>query len=140
MEPPMSTGRALESVLVGIRHPGLAVGILDLLAPVFGQVTLVSDEGALIDSAERLRPSLAVLGLSFGPDDGLGLIRRLHLRFPDLRVVVLSLDVSEAVRRTVLAAGADLLILSTDAASELVPAARALLGPPRLDGQKPEGE
>jgi DNA-binding NarL/FixJ family response regulator len=131
MKQPTSIDPAHQSALVGIRHPALAEGIWDLLAPAFGELVLVSDEASLVAGAARLQPRLAVLDLSFGAGDGLGLLRRLHSSFPDLRVIVLSLDVSDPVRRAVLAAGADLLILSTAAASELLPAAETLLRGPQ---------
>jgi DNA-binding NarL/FixJ family response regulator len=127
MEQPESAGREDRSALVGIRHPRFGEGIRDLVATRFGPVVTVSGEGSLVESAERLQPLLAVVDLAFGLGDGLGMLRRLHHRFPGLRLIVLSLDVSPQMNRAVLAAGADRLILASAAATELLPAAEALV-------------
>jgi DNA-binding NarL/FixJ family response regulator len=127
MEVPTGTPDAGPCVLLGIRHRGLGEGIRDLLAADFDPV-VVLDEDSLAESAERLRPPLAVVDLSLGAGDGLGMLRRLHHRFPALGLIVLGLDDEPTVLRAVLAAGADRLILASAAASELLPAADAILG------------
>jgi len=129
MEVPTGTPVADRCVLLGIRHRGLGEGIRDLLAADFDPV-VVSSEGSLVESAERLRPRLAVVDLSLGDGDGLGMLRRLHHSFPTLGLIVLSLDDEPTVLRAVLAAGADCLILAGAAAFELLPAAEALLAEP----------
>jgi DNA-binding NarL/FixJ family response regulator len=129
MEVPTGTSDAGRCVLLGIRHRGLGEGIRDLLAADFDPV-IVSSEGSLAESADRLRPQLAVVDLALGAGDGLGMLRRLHHSFPTLGLIVLSLDDEPTVLRAVLAAGADRLILASAAASELLPAAEALLAEP----------
>jgi DNA-binding NarL/FixJ family response regulator len=129
MEVPTGTPHAGRCVLLGIRHRGLGEGIRDLLADDFDPV-VVSSEGSLAESADRLRPQLAVIDLALGAGDGLGMLRRLHNSFPTLGLIVLTLDDETTVRRAVLAAGADRLILASAAASELLPAAEALLAEP----------
>jgi DNA-binding NarL/FixJ family response regulator len=118
---------ASTSVLVGIRHAGLAEGVRGLLAHDFDPVVTAPDETALVSDATRLQSRLAVLDLDFGAGDGLGLLRRLRAGFPSLRMIVLTLNESPAVERMVLAAGADRLVLKTAVASGLVPTAHALL-------------
>jgi DNA-binding NarL/FixJ family response regulator len=114
-------------VLLGIRHRGLGEGIRDLLAADFDPV-VVSSEGSLAESADRLRPQLVVVDLALGAGDGLGMLRRLRHSFPTLGLIVLSLDDEPTVLRAVLAAGADRFILASAAASELLPAADAIFG------------
>ena len=132
MEAPTGTRDADRCVLLGIRHRGLGEGIRSLLAADFDPV-VVSNESSLAESADRLRPRLAVVDLSLGAGDGLGMLRRLHHRFPALGLIVLSLDDEPTVQRAVLAAGADRLILASSAASELLPAAEALLAEPHQE-------
>jgi DNA-binding NarL/FixJ family response regulator len=129
MEVPTGTGEGDRCVLLGIRHRGLGDGIRDLLATDFDPV-VVSSEGSLAESAARLKPLLAVVDLSLGAGDGLGMLRRLHRSFPSLGLIVLTLDDEPTVQRAVLAAGADRLILASAAASELLPAAEALFAEP----------
>lgn len=129
MEAPTGTRDADRCVLLGIRHRGLGEGIRNLLATDFDPV-VVLNEDSLAESATRLRPPLAVVDLSLGAGDGLGMLRRLHHSFPTLGLIVLSLDDEPTVQRAVLAAGADRLILASAAASELLQAAEALLAEP----------
>ena len=124
-------------MLLGIRHRGLGEGIRDLLAADFDPV-VVSSEGSLAESADRLQPLLAVIDLALGAGDGLGMLRRLHHSFPTLGLIVLSLDDEAAVRRAVLAAGADRLILASAAASELLPAVDAIFGERHHEGRSRE--
>ncbi len=56
-------------MVLAVRHQRLAEGLRDLLASVYDPVVVVSDEGSLVEAAERLRPQLAVVGLSFGTGD-----------------------------------------------------------------------
>jgi DNA-binding NarL/FixJ family response regulator len=119
---------ASSSVLVGIRHAGLAEGVRDLLAQTFDPVVAVPDEAALLEGAARLRARLAVVDLEFGAGNALGMLRRLRASFPDMRILVLSMNDSPTVERSLLDAGADRLILKCSAATTLVDAAEALLG------------
>ena len=127
MEVPTGTPDTGRCVLLGIRHRGLGEGVRDLLAADFDPV-VVSSEVSLAESADRLRPRLAVVDLSLGAGDGLGMLRRLHHSFPTLGLIVLSLDDEPTVLRAVLAAGADRLILASTAATDLLPAVDAIFG------------
>lgn len=118
-------------VVLGVQHRRLAEGLRDLLAAVFDPVVVAADERSLVESAERLRPQLAVVSLSLGGGDIVGLLRRLRFSFPDMRVIVLSLEDAPAVERVVVAAGADRLITMGDAAFQLLPACEALVTQPR---------
>ena len=117
-------------MVLAVRHQRLAEGLRDLLASVYDPVVVVSDEDSLVEAAARLRPQLAVISLSLGTGDIIGLLRRLRAGFPDIGLIVLSLEEAPAVERVVLAAGADRLVTMSDAAFELLPAAEALLAEP----------
>jgi DNA-binding NarL/FixJ family response regulator len=129
---------ASSSVLVGIRHGGLAEGVRDLLAQTFDPVVAVPDEVALVEDAARLRPLLAVVDLEFGAGDALGMLRRLRAGLPDMGIIVMTLNDSPTVERSILEAGADRLISTCGAATELVEAAEALLGERREKEAKPK--
>ena len=132
MTQPTIGGLYERCALVGIRHRGLSEGIRYLVATRFAPVVAVESEDSLAECADRLHPRLAVIDLALGLGDALGMIRRLHSRFPFLGLIVLSLDDSPPVRRALLAAGADRLIRSSEAASELLPAAEAVMDEKRL--------
>jgi DNA-binding NarL/FixJ family response regulator len=117
-------------VLVGIRHAGLAEGVGSLLARHFDPVVTAADEAELLEGVERLKARLAVVDLEFGAGDALGLLYRLREGFPALTIIVLTMDDSPTVERTVLAAGADRQILKSCISSELVPVVLELLAAP----------
>jgi DNA-binding NarL/FixJ family response regulator len=100
-----------------------------LLESVFGSVVMVADEASLIEGAGRLRPDVAVVDLSLARDSGLGWLRELRRRCPDLKVIVLSVHDEETVRRAALDAGADAFVLKRNIVTDLLPAiARAGTG------------
>lgn len=138
MQKPVAAKHANSSVLVGIRHPGLAEGVRDLLASSFDSVTTGADERSLVEGAVRLNADLVVVDLDFGAGDGLGLVRRLRESLPSLSLIVLSMDDSRTVERIVLEAGADRLMHKSAIACELIRAAEALLGEPHPDSERAE--
>jgi DNA-binding NarL/FixJ family response regulator len=121
--------------VLGVQHQRLAEGLRDLLASVYDPVVVVSDEGSLVEAVGRLRPQLAVVGLSLGTGDILGLLRRLRGSFPDMGLIVLSMEDAPTVERVILAAGADRLVTMGNAAFELLPASEALLAAPHNEGR-----
>jgi DNA-binding NarL/FixJ family response regulator len=136
MTQPTNDGLYERCALVGIRHRGLSEGIRYLVATRFAPVVAVQSEESLAEIAERLHPLLAVVDLALGHGDGLGMIRRLHRSFPSLCLIVLSLHDSPEVERAVLVAGADRLVLAAVAATELLPAAEAVMDEKRALGER----
>jgi DNA-binding NarL/FixJ family response regulator len=122
-------------VVLAVQHQRLAEGLRDLLASVYDPVVVAADERSLVDAVERLRPQLAVVSLSLGAGDSLGMLRRLRAGFPDMGLIVLSLEEGPTVRRVVFAAGADRLITMSEAAFELLPAVEALVAAPHNEGR-----
>ena len=91
----------IRCVLLADRHHGLTEGIRGLLETTFDAVVMVADEPSLQESAARLQPSIAVVDLALTRGDGLGVVRRLRARCPDLKLIVLSLhDEASACRAT----------------------------------------
>ncbi len=109
-------------VLLADRHHGLTEGVRGLLETAFGTVVMVADEASLLEGAGRLRPDVAVVDLSLARDSGLGWLRALRQRCPDLKVIVLSVHDEQAVRRAAMEAGADAFVLKRAIATDLLPA------------------
>ena len=114
-------------LLLADRHQGLVEGIQGLLGAMFQVVVTVSDEASLIEGAERLQPGLAVLDLGLSRD-GLGVLRHLRERCPQLKVILLSLHDEPVAVEAALRAGADAFVLKRTIAEDLLPAAEAVLG------------
>jgi DNA-binding NarL/FixJ family response regulator len=98
-----------------------------LLATKFQAVVMVADGLSLMESAERLRPGLAVVDIALAGGDVLGLIRRLRERCPGLKVILLSVHDEPTVAESVLDAGADSFLVKSALASQLLPAVEAVL-------------
>jgi DNA-binding NarL/FixJ family response regulator len=115
-------------VLLADRHHGLSEGIHGLLESVFSTVFMVTDEASLVEGARRLRPSVIVADLSLVPGDSLGFVRRLREQAGDAKLVLLSVHDELAVAQSVIAAGADGIVLKRSIATDLLPAIESLLG------------
>ena len=114
--------KPLSCVLLADRHHGLTEGVRGLLETAFGSVVMVADETSLLEGAARLRPEVAIVDLSLARDGGLGWLRALRHRCPDLKVIVLSVHDEQSVRSAAIEAGADAFVLKRMIATDLLPA------------------
>jgi DNA-binding NarL/FixJ family response regulator len=120
--------KSLSCVLLADRHHGLTEGMRGLLETAFGSVVMVADEASLLEGAGRLQPDVAVVDLSLARDCGLGWLRAVRERCPNLKVIVLSVHDEQAVRRAALGAGADAFVLKRAIATDLLPAVELVRG------------
>ena len=118
--------KPLSCVLLADRHHGLTEGVRGLLETTFGSVVMVADDASLLEAAVRLRPEVAIVDLSLARDSGLGWLRALRQRCPDLNVVVLSVHDEQSVRRAAIEAGADAFVLKRTIITDLLPAVDAV--------------
>jgi len=109
-------------VLLADRHHGLTEGVRGLLETTFGTVVMVADEASLLEGAERIRPDVAIVDISLARDSGLGWLRDLRQRCPEVKVIVLSVHDEQSVRRAALEAGADSFVLKRAIATDLLDA------------------
>ena len=112
----------LSCVLLADRHHGLTEGVRGLLETAFGSVVMVADEASLLDGAARLQPEVAIVDLSLARNSGLGWLRELRQRCPDIKVIVLSVHDEQSVRSAAIEAGADAFVLKRTIATDLLPA------------------
>jgi DNA-binding NarL/FixJ family response regulator len=115
-------------VLLADRHHELTEGVRGLLETAFGTVVMVADEASLVEGAARLQPDVAVVDLSLAGDRGLGWLRSVRLRCPNLKVIVLSVHDEQSVRQAAMAAGADAFVLKRAIGTDLLPAVDLLRG------------
>jgi DNA-binding NarL/FixJ family response regulator len=118
----------VSCVLLADRHHGLAESVQGLLATVFSTVVMVADKASLLEAAARLRPEVAVVDLSLARDSGLGWLKALRQRCPELKVVVLSVHDEPCVRAAAMAAGADAVVLKRELVTELLAAVDLVRG------------
>jgi two-component system secretion response regulator SsrB len=117
----MST-KEIRCALLADRHLGLTEGVRSLLKTEFEAVVAVGDEVSLFETARQLNLALAVVDLSLPRADGLGLIRRIRSRFPQLKLIALSVHAERNVELAAIEAGADGFVLKRSIATDLLPA------------------
>jgi DNA-binding NarL/FixJ family response regulator len=117
----------VSSVLLATSHHGLAEGIRSLLGTAFDAVVMVADERSLCESAQRLEPRLAVVDLGLAHGDICGLISRIRLSCPGLKVILLSAHDEPAVVQAAMKAGAEGLVAKREIAADLLPAVEDVL-------------
>lgn len=80
-----------------------------------------------IELVEKTLPDVLVLDLSMPDLDGIAVTRRIKPRFPDLKILILTLHEDEALLKAALKAGASGYILKRAAEAELISAIHAIL-------------
>ena len=116
----------VNCVLLADRHHGLTEGVRGLLESTFHAVVMVADETSLLESAERLKPTVAIVDLSLARGEGLHWLPRLRSRCPGLKVIVLSVHDEPSVCRSTMEAGADAFVLKRAIATDLLAAIDAV--------------
>lgn len=114
-------GTAANCVLLADRQHALTEGVRGLLETLFAAVLMVADEASLLEGVERLRPDVVIADLALARTGGLGWLRELRRRWPQLKLIVLSLHDEDGVRRAALEAGADAFVLKRAIATDLLP-------------------
>jgi DNA-binding NarL/FixJ family response regulator len=114
-------------VIIADRSQTLMEGIRGLLDTVFDSVVMVADVRSLIDTADKLGADMAVVDLTIGNGDFLETIRELKSRFPDLKIIVISIYDDATALEKVILSGADGFVLKRLAAEDLLPGVQAVL-------------
>jgi DNA-binding NarL/FixJ family response regulator len=85
-----------------------------------------SDGKEAVDQTLRLQPDIVILDMSMPGWSGLEATRRIVERIPDQRILILTMYDSESGFREVLRAGANGVLLKSDASQDLIRAVEAL--------------
>ena len=119
--------KALKCVLLADRHHGLTEGVRRLLETTFDAVVMVADEISLLEGAERLQSTVAIVDLSLVASKNLQWLARLRAICPATKLIVLSIHDDPVVRRAAMASGADGFVLKSAIATDLLPAVDAVM-------------
>ena len=106
----LTTVGKVESVrvLVVDDHPAFRRALSSALS-MLEDIEVAGEAGGGVeacDEAERLHPDAVIMDLSMPDLDGIGAMKRIHERDPDLPVVILTAHADEGVEREALEAGA----------------------------------
>jgi DNA-binding NarL/FixJ family response regulator len=102
-------------------------GVHSLLDALFDTVLMVADERSLLEAVASLNPDLVIVDLSLPGDGEANIAARLLDRYPELRVIVLSVHDEPTVARQVQSAGAAGFVIKRSAAADLPAAVREVL-------------
>ncbi len=124
---PEAGSHAVPSVLVVDDHAVVRQGLVTLIADderlrVAGEA---GDGGEALAVVERIDPDLVLMDVNMPRMNGIEATRRIRRRWPDVRVVGLSVQDDPAMRRSMLEAGASAFVSKADDAETLV---QAMLG------------
>jgi DNA-binding NarL/FixJ family response regulator len=130
-------------VLLADSHLGMLGGVHSLLDALFETVLMVADERSLLEAVTTVKPDLVVVDLSLPREGEANIARRLMGRYPDLRLIVLSVHDEPTVAGQILSTGVAGFVLKRSAATDLVPAVKEVLRGgtyvcPALQGMLPE--
>jgi DNA-binding NarL/FixJ family response regulator len=122
----MSSG----SVVLADSHSPMLEGVRSLLEGRFEAVVMVADESSLLHALEKVRPGLAIVDISFprmDPNSG-NIVALLRERFPELKLILLSVHDEPAAAQRMLELGAVAFLLKRSATTDLLPAIEKVLG------------
>jgi two-component system response regulator NreC len=116
-------------VLIADDHAIVRAGLRALIGAEAGMELVGEAAGGYeaIALVEKIRPEVLVLDISMPDLDGISVTRNIRPRFPDLRILVLTLHEDEALLKEAIKAGAAGYILKRAAETELISAIQAIL-------------
>ncbi|MCX6026916.1 MAG: response regulator transcription factor [Chloroflexi bacterium] len=119
----------MTKVLIADDHAIVRAGLRTLIASEEGLELVGEAAGGYeaIAMVEKARPDVLVLDLSMPDLDGISVTRNIKPRFPDLRILVLTLHEDEALLKEAIKAGAVGYILKRAAEAELISAIQVIL-------------
>ena len=108
-----------KSVLLADRHSDMLESIRGLLEAEYSTVVMVSDRKSLFDTIEKLHPDLAVVDLSLPSSGEVNVAHELKTAYPDLKLIILSVQDESGAAQQVMSAGASGFVLKRSAGTDL---------------------
>ena len=121
---------ARKSVFVVDDHPVVRDGYARLITnqPDLELAGETGDAAQVLQLIEKAKPDLVLLDLSLKSGNGLELCKTINTKFPDVKVLVVSMHDETLYAERVLRAGADGYVNKAEATRKLIEAIREVLG------------
>jgi two-component system response regulator DegU len=114
-------------IILADKHSKMLAGIRRLLEDEVETVLMVADEISLNHALENVTPDLVVADLSLPISTKTNIAWVLKKKFPDVKVIILSVHDEKTALDDVMAAGVEGFVLKHRAAIDLIPAVRGVL-------------
>jgi DNA-binding NarL/FixJ family response regulator len=114
-------------VLLADKHSNMLGGIRRLLEDEVETVLMVADEISLYDALGNFRPDVVIADLSLPVSTKQNIAWALKKKFPNIKVIILSVHDEKSVVDDVMAAGAEGFVSKHRAVIDLIPAIRGVL-------------
>ena len=114
-------------IVLADKHSNMLAGIRRLLEDEVETVLMVADEISLNEVLQHFNPDVVVADLSLPISTKTNIAWVLKEKFPNVKVIILSLHDEKAVMDDVMAAGVEGFVLKHRAVIDLIPAIREVL-------------
>jgi DNA-binding NarL/FixJ family response regulator len=114
-------------IVLADKHSSMLAGIRRLLEDEAETVLMVADESSLNEVLQHFTPDVVVADLSLPISTKTNIAWVLKEKFPNVKVIILSLHDEKAVMDDVMAAGVEGFVLKHRAVVDLIPAIRGVL-------------
>ena len=114
-------------IILADKHSKMLAGIRRLLEDEVETVLMVADEISLNHALENVTPDLVVADLSLPISTKTNIAWVLKKKFPNVKVIILSVHDEKTALDDVMAAGVEGFVLKHRAAIDLIPAVRGVL-------------
>ena len=114
-------------IVLADKHSNMLAGIRRLLQDEAETVLMVADEISLNEVLQHFNPDVVVADLSLPISTETNIAWVLKKKFPNVKVIILSVHDEKAVLDDVMAAGAEGYVLKHRAVIDLIPAIRGVL-------------
>ena len=114
-------------IILADKHSKMLAGIRRLLEDEVETVLMVADEISLNHALENVTPDLVVADLSLPISTKTNIAWVLKKKFPDVKVIILSVHDERSVLDEVMATGVEGFVLKHRAVIDLIPAIRGVL-------------
>lgn len=115
------------AILLADDHELVAEGLRKLLEPDFNLLGILTDGALAVREALRLRPDVILLDISLGGTNGIEVARAIRARWPEAKIVFVTMQSSPVYVAEALRAGGMGYVLKQAAAGDLMAAIRSAL-------------
>lgn len=116
-----------RKVILADSHQNMLEGIRGLLEIMFDTVVMVADENSMFEAIENIKPDLVVVDLSLSVSGESNIVIKIKSRYPDLKLIVLSVHDESVIAKEMISSGASGFVLKRSAAFDLIPAIEKIM-------------